>query len=177
MIIGIPKKLADEPATLDGASVLEAVHLLANLAVGVLEIAYVVDGRVANDNRHEPPEGKGGKAFLGLAEDGKYQGVDKQLLPGRGLEGLHQTRLGRVGLGLHTPAPAGVVHRDAPGRVDDAQDSARPGRPDVEELLEVGITSEGDIAEAGGFEFLAAEVGGELGVLVDVVGESVVLNM
>ena len=115
MIIGIPKKLADEPATLDGASVLEAVHLLANLTVGVLEIAYVIDGRVADDDRDKPPEGKASKTFLGLAEDGKYQGVDEKLLPGCGLQRLHQTRLGRVGLGFHTPAPAGVVHRDAPG--------------------------------------------------------------
>ena len=44
-------------------------------------------------------------------------------------------------------------------------------------MLEVGITSKGNIAEAGGIEFLTTEVGGELGVLVDVVGEGVVLNM
>lgn len=175
MEVSIPQKLAHEPVGLYCTSVLEAVHLLANLAVGMLEIAYVVDGWVANHDGDEPPKGEGGQAFLSLAEDGKYERIDEELLPGGSLEGLHQTRSRRVGLGLHTPTPAGVVHRDAPGRVDDAEDSAGPGRPDVEELLEVGITSKGDIAEAGGFEFLPAEVGGELRVLVDIVGESVVL--
>ena len=175
MEVGIPKQLADEPVRLDGAGILEAVHLLADFAVGMLEVANVVDGRIADDNGDEPPEGQGGEALLGLAKEAKDDGVDGKLLPSSDLEALHQTRLGTVGLGLHGPATAAVVDGDAPGRVDDAQDSAGPGRPNVEELLEVGISAKGDVAEAGGLELLAAKVRGKLGILVNVVREGMVL--
>lgn len=175
MEVGIPKQLADEPVGLDGAGILEAVHLLADLAVGMLEVTNVVDRGVSDDDGDEPPEGQGGEALLGLTEEAKDYSVDGELLPSGSLETLHQTRLGTVGLCLHGPATAGVVDRNAAGRVDDAEDTARPGRPDVEELLEVGISAKGDIPKAGSFELLAAKVGGELGILVDIVGEGMVL--
>ena len=175
MEVGVPKQLADEPVGLDGAGILEAVHLLADLAVGVLEVTNVVDGGVTDDDGNEPPEGQGGEALLGLTEEAKHNSVDGELLPSGGLEALHETRLGTVRLGLHGPTTARVVDGNAPGRVDDAKDSAGPGRPDVEELLEVGISAKRDIAESGSFQLLSAKVGGELGVLIDVVSEGMVL--
>ena len=175
MEVGIPKQLADEPVGLDSSGIFETVHLLADLAVGMLQVANVVDGRVADDDGDEPPEGQGGEALLGLTEEAKHNGVDGKLLPSSGLEALHETRLGTVGLSLHGPSTARVVDGNAPGRVDDAKDSAGPGRPDVEELLEVGISAKRDIAESGSFQLLSAKVGGELGVLIDVVSEGMVL--
>ena len=105
---------------LDGTGILEAVHLLAHLAIGMLEVTNVVDSGVADDDGGEPPEGQGGEALLGLAEEAKHNSIDGELFPSGSLEGLHQTRLRTVRLGLHGPTTARVVDGDAPGRVDDA---------------------------------------------------------
>ena len=42
-------------------------------------------------------------------------------------------------------------------------------------MLEVGISAKGDVTESRSFELLAAKVGGELGILVDIIGEGMVL--
>ena len=131
MEVGVPKQLADEPVGLDGAGILEAVHLLAYLAIGMLEVTNVVDGGISDDDGDEPPEGQGSEALLGLAEEAKNKGIDGELLPSGSLETLHEARFGTVRLGLHGPATAGVVDGNTPGRVDDTKDTARPGRPDV----------------------------------------------
>ena len=173
--VGVPKKNASDEVGAHRTSVSEAIGDLGDFAVGVFQVANVVDHGVSNENRHNPPEKHGFQAFASLANGRSDGDVERQLHQSRTLELGHDTRFLGVVEFLETPARARVVDGNAQGRKDDATRAALEGGKNVEETHEVGVSTGRQVAEAGVLEGLARVKAGEFRVLVNMVGEGVVL--
>jgi len=173
--VGVPQERAHNDAGADAAGVEQAVGLLGDFAVGVLEVAKVVDDGVSAEDGCDPPKQNSLDAFLGLAHGGNDSRVDGQLEKGSALDGLHDATVFAVVEVLEAPSRAAVVDSDAHGTVEDASDAALEGSRDIQELTEVVPASGGEVAEARVLEHFPRIVAGEFGVAVNVVGVGVVL--
>jgi hypothetical protein len=176
MVVRIPQQSSNDDVAPDASSVPQAVGLLGYFAVGVLEVAEVVDAWVPDEDWDDPPEEKGLDALPSPSQtevDGK---VERDLSYGSHLDCLHDTRLLGIGPVLETPAPAAVVDGDSEGRAEDFADAAFEGRINVEELSEVREAAKRQVTEAWVFELLPSVVARKLGVEVNVVGKRVVLR-
>ena len=141
----------------------------AEVAVGVFGVAAVVDGPVAHNVGHDPPEQHRLPPFGRLPDRRKQGGVDAQL------EGGPELNLAPNFLGdllspgaRHAVAGAGVVGNDAHRGADEAAEAVLEVAQDVDEGAEVSVPRLGDALELEVVQLLARVEGGELGVLVDI---------
>jgi len=154
---------------------LKIVRALGDFAVRVLEVTEVVDTGIPNDNGDDPPEKNALETLGRLSKNKKNGSNDGELRNGCHLKGLHDATLLAIGPFLETPASTTVVDWNTPGRIDDLSSTAFEGAEHIEELPEVCHFGEWEVTEAWVFELLPREVACELGILVDVVGEGMVL--
>jgi len=173
--IGVPKERANNNVGPNAASVAKTVAVFGHFAVGVLEVANEVDAGVAAQDGQDPPKDEALKALLGLPKRQQHTSVAGQLFEGRPLESLHYTALGAVGPILEAPTDTAVVNSNTGRRVEDPSGTLHEGGLHVKEHEEVCHAVLRHVAKAWVLELLSAKVAGELGVLVNVVGVSVVL--
>jgi len=173
--VGVPEQRANNDAGADAACVEQAVWVLGNFAVGVLEVAEVVDDRVSAEDWSNPPKENGLNTFLGLTQRSNDGSVDGQLEKSCSLNGLHDATVLAVVEVLEAPPSAAVVDSDTHGAEQDTSNAALEGGSNVKELTKVAPATRGKVAEAGILEHFARIVTGEFGITVNVVGVGVVL--
>jgi hypothetical protein len=170
VVVSVPQQCANDNVGADAASIEQAVGLLGDFAIGMLEVAEVVHNRVAAQDGRNPPEQHALEAFLGLTKDVKHGGVAGEHGKCRHLKSAHDAALLFVGPVPEAPPSAAVVDGDSHGGVEDPAGAAREDMIDVNELVKVVDATERYVAKARVLQLFAGEVAGELGVLVDVVG-------
>ena len=175
MKVGVPQQDASDEVGTDRTSVAEAVGDLGNFAVGMFEVADIVDHGVSDKDRDDPPKEDRFQALTSLANGGRHRNVKAQLHQSRALKLLHNARFLGVIEFLEAPSSTRVVNSNAHGREDDTAGTALEGCENVEELHNVGVSARRKVAEARVLEGLTRVEASEFRILVNVVGEGMVL--
>jgi hypothetical protein len=175
VVVRVPEKRLNDNVGSHAASVEQAVGVLGDVAISMLEVADEIHSRVAAKDGRNPPEQEAVETLLALTKDDEHDSVAGELSESRHLKSAHDTTVFAIGPLLEAPASTAVVDCDSHGRVEDSAGTALEGVKDVKELEKVVDATYRNIAKARILQLLSCKGACELGVLVNVVGVSVML--
>lgn len=175
MKVGIPQEDTDEKIGADRTCVTKTIGDLGNFTIGMFEVAEVVHHGVSNQDGDDPPKKNGFQTRTSLTNSTSHGKVERKLHKSGTLKFGHDSRFLGVVEFLETPSRAGVVDGNTHGGTENATGTTLEGGENVEETHEVGVATGGHVTETRILERFPRIEAGEFRILVDMVGERVML--
>jgi hypothetical protein len=175
MKTGVPEQEANERIRSNTAGISKAVGVLGHFTVSMFEVTKIIHNRISKQDWNNPPKEHGLKTSCSASKDHKESDPMKDLNDGSLLQILHDARLFTVGPFVERPSGATIVHGNSTCREKDATQTTFESARDIEKHLDVSPSREGNVPKSRVFQCFSIIVAGELWILVNVVGKSVVL--